>query len=263
MLLSEAGALLASLSWIVILLIVLGIAVAASGIFVYVARIILVVKYKKYNKIEIQAGLTCEQSARAFLDAHGLQNVEVRQCKGLYRWILGNHYDVKHKIIWLRKNIMGKTTVTALGVALQKVTLAIEDSKNSKDIKLRGWMQSMVVFAPAIFVPFVLVGVIIDLVAGSQLGLGTIATTALGLVFMIMALIFTILNLKIEVRANNKTVELLQNSNLMTPDEIEALKGVYKAYKIAYIADFLQALFETIRLLVKLFGLILKASIKK
>lgn len=263
MLLDEGAIFLASLSWIVILLIVLGVAVAGAGIFVYVARIVLVYKYKKYNKIQIQAGLNCEQSARAFLDAHGLQNVEIRQCKGLKRWLLGNHYDTKNKIIWLRKNIMGKSTITALGVALQKVTLAIEDAKGSKDVKIRGWMQSMIIFAPMIFVPFILVGVVVDWVFAQQLGVGTIATTAIALVFMIMALIFTLMTLKIEVRANNKTVELLQNSNLMSPDEIEALKGVYRAYKIAYIADFLQTLFETIRLFLKLLGLILKATAKK
>ena len=263
MLLDEGAAFLVSLSWVAVLLIVLGIGVIASAIFVFVARIILVVKYKKYNKLELQAGLSAEQSARAFLDAHGLANVEIRQCKGLKRHLLGNHYDAQHKIIWLRKNIFGQKTITAIGVALQKVTIAIEDAKGSKEVKTRSWMQNAIIFAPIVFIPLILIGVVVDLIFSQDLGVGTIVTTAVSLVFMIFALIMTIFNLKIEVKANNRTIELLQNSNLMTPDEIDALRGVFRAYKIAYIAEFLQTLFEVLRLIVKLFGLLLKVSMKK
>lgn len=263
MLLAEGAGVLMALSTALIVLIVAGVVVGLAGVFVTVSRIVLYFTYKKYNKVHLQAGLTCEQAARAFLDAHGLQNVRVEQIKGFGKWLIGNHYDPKAKVIYLRKDLMGKTTITALGVALQKVTIAIDDAKGDKAIQTRGWMQRTIILAPIVFIPLILIGVVLDMVFFKEAGVGTIATTAIAFLFVVVAFIFTILELKIEVRANNRTIELLQNSNLMTGDEIVALKKVFTAYKIAYIAQFLQTLFEMIRLFLKLMGMILKVTAKR
>ena len=59
-------------------LIVVGLVVAL------IVQIVLIVKYKKYNKTPLANGLTSQQTARSLLDANGLQNVEIKKYSGTF-----------------------------------------------------------------------------------------------------------------------------------------------------------------------------------
>ena len=54
-------------------LIVVGLVVAL------IVQIVLIVKYKKFNKTSLENGLSSQQTARAILDANGLQNVQIKK----------------------------------------------------------------------------------------------------------------------------------------------------------------------------------------
>ena len=87
---------------------------AISGLIVLgliaalITQIVLIVKYKQFNKTPLSSGLTSQQTARALLDANGLENVQIKKLGLLRRLLLfGNHYSVMKKTIFLRKNYFG------------------------------------------------------------------------------------------------------------------------------------------------------------
>ena len=86
---------------------------AISGLIVLgliaalITQIVLIVKYKQFNKTPLSSGLTSQQTARALLDANGLENVQIKKLGLLQRLLLfGNHYSVMKKTIFLRQNIL-------------------------------------------------------------------------------------------------------------------------------------------------------------
>ena len=235
------------------ILIVSGLIVVAL-VVALIVQIVLIVKYKSYNKTPLANGLTSQQTARSLLDSNGLQNVQIKKL-GFFRRILlfGNHYSVMKKTIYLRKNILNSSSVTAVGIATQKVCLAVQHKNKDKSFIFRYVLQILTLFTPLLFYGSIVLGLIVDLVTQFT-GIPTIIGLFVGIGFYILVFVLQIVNIKVEKRANEQTVAILQSAKIFNEQEITTLKELLKLYIVADIIVLVLSVLKIILQILKIFA---------
>lgn len=235
------------------IMIVSGIIVVAL-IVALIVQIILIFKYKKFNKTPLQNGLTSQQTARSLLDANGLENVQIKKL-GFFRRILlfGNHYSVMKKTIFLRKNILDSSSVTAVGIATQKACLAIQHKNKDKNFIFRYVLQILTLFTPLLFYLSIAIGLIIDIVTQFT-GIPTTIGLFVGIGFYLLVFVLQIINIKVEKKANEQAVEILRSSNIFTEQEIDRFKELLKLYIVADIMVLILSILKLILQILKIFA---------
>ena len=229
-------------------LIVVGLVVAL------IVQIVLIVKYKKFNKTSLENGLSSQQTARAILDANGLQNVQIKKL-GFFRRILlfGNHYSVMKKTIYLRKNILDASSVTAVGIAMQKVCLAIQHKNKDKSFLFRYILQILTLFTPLLFYGSIAIGLIIDLLTQFT-AIPTMIGLLVGIGFYFLTFVMQIFNIKVEKKANEQTVEILRSANIFNEQEITTLQSLLKLYIVADVIVLVLSILKLILQILKIFA---------
>ncbi len=237
---------------------------ALLGLFCIVAAIaeiwkwVLVARYTHYNKKQASAGLSGHEVAEKLLQGLNITDVTVAK-RGFFSGLFfGNSYSPFKKQIKLRKNIYDATSITAVAIATQKAALAKRDHDGDKKIKARSVFSTMGYFAPFAVLPLVLIGVVIDILASQGLGLATIILSCIAVVFYIASFVVLCLNIPIEKKANADAVEFMQKTNLVSAEELEDVKSLYKTYMTMYILDFITELLYILWRLVKLIAKIFK-----
>ncbi len=229
-------------------LIVVGLVVAL------IVQIVLIVKYKKFNKTPLENGLSSQQTARAILDANGLQNVQIKKL-GFFRRILlfGNHYSVMKKTIYLRKNILDASSVTAVGIAIQKVCLAVQHKNKDKSFLFRYVLQILTLFTPLLFYGSIAIGLIIDLVTQFT-GIPTMIGLLVGIGFYFLTFVLQIFNIKVEKKANEQAVEILRSANIFNEQEITTFQSLLKLYIVSDVIVLVLSILKLILQILKIFA---------
>ena len=229
-------------------LIVVGLVVAL------IVQIVLIVKYKKFNKTPLENGLSSQQTARAILDANGLQNVQIKKL-GFFRRILlfGNHYSVMKKTIYLRKNILDASSVTAVGIAIQKVCLAVQHKNKDKSFLFRYVLQILTLFTPLLFYGSIAIGLIIDLLTQFT-AIPTMIGLLVGIGFYFLTFVMQIFNIKVEKKANEQAVEILRSANIFNEQEITTLQSLLKLYIVSDVIVLVLSILKLILQILKIFA---------
>lgn len=237
--------------WLTAALIIVSALLGIVALGAFIARIVVFVKYQKYNRTETSVGHTAYSAARNLLDQNGMQDVEVKQL-GFFRALFyGNSYSARTKTIYLRRGIINKTSITAVGLACQKVGLAIQDKENNKAFKFRSAIAPVIVFAPVIVVPIILIGFLIDFLL-SLGGIAAIVAVVVGVLVYLVGFIFTILTIPVESRGNKLALELIEKTKFLNEEETYAIKEVFSVYIIAYVLEFVVALLQLIKFILQI-----------
>lgn len=228
--------------------------IAVALVVALIVQIVLIIKYKKFNKTPLANGLTSQQTARSLLDANGLQNIQIKKL-GFFRRILlfGNHYSVMMKTIYLRKNILNSSSVTAVGIAVQKACLAIQHKNKDKSFIFRYVLQILTLFTPLLFYGSVVIGLIIDFITNFT-GIPTIIGLFVGIGFYLLVFILQIINIKVEKKANEQAIAVLQTSNIFNEQEISTLKELFKLYIVADVILLVLSILKIILQILKIFA---------
>ncbi len=240
---------------IVILLIVVSVAIGVLAVMSLVTRLFLFFKYHQLNHMESATNLNATELARKVLDANGLTDVKVEKV-GFFRMLFfGNHYSVMKKTIFLRKNIVDKNSITALGISLQKVGLAIQHHNKAKGFKAKYVFTLMSYFSPVIFYFLVAVGLIIDFITSFAGFLGaplTFLFLIIGIVYYIVVLFALLFTIKVDKRANIMTMDMVRKANLLSEEDAKNLETLLNSYIWANIIDFVISILRIIQLFLKL-----------
>ncbi len=240
---------------LILILIIVSCAIGALALVSTIIRTIILFKYHMLNRRESSSNLTARELARKVLDANGLENVKVEK-PGFFRMLFfGNHYSIRKKTIYLRGNIIDKNTVTAIGMATQKVGYALQDKNHTKGFKTRYICSILSAFSPLIFYTLLGIGLIID-VCTSFKGLGsngsiTILSLVIGIIYYLTVFIALLFNIKVEKKANAMAMEMLSKSNLLEDKDLRDLSGLLNSYVIADIIDYVISILELIQLILK------------
>lgn len=210
--------------------------------------IVLWVKYHHLNKTKNSCGLTGEQVARKILDENGLKNIRVK-ATGSFIW--GNSYSHYFKKVRLRRFTYKKDSVTSLAMAAQKSSLAILDKEKDPLMKTRNKLIPLQFFGPIMFLPLVIIGIVADIVIAainntSPNYIFTFVAAGIGVFFYAIAFALTVVVLKVETKAQQKSIEILRKNNLATAKEIEDIKSLYKVYNLEYVNNMIIAFLELV-----------------
>ena len=235
-----------------LILLIVGVLVGAAVLFASFARTYVFTVYLSGNRKQASNGLTGEQAAQALLNQLDIKDVSVRKLGFFQAVLYGNHYNPRKKTIFLRRNILNKSTVTANALAVQKVGLVIQDRNNDKAFKIKAKLQPFIVLAPILFVPLVLVGVAIDIALTSNIGIFSVILGSSAFLFLLLSLIFTLVTIKAENKANKTAVEIIEQTNLLEDSEQKRVKRIYKAYLVSYVADFIMSVLYLLRYILRI-----------
>lgn len=224
--------------------ILLGIAVVVA----LIAQLVVIVGYWRGNRTQNSVGISGGEFARKLLDENGLQEVQVKRCTLLRTLLFGNHYSIARKTVFLRIMTINKTSVTSVAIAAQKVALAEQHRDGNKKMIVRGRLQGIGVFAPSLFLPLVIAGILMDLFVFKNLFM-TVIVLILGILFIVFAFVVTILNIPVEKSAMKRALEML--GAYLTAEEMTMVKKVYRSYLIEYVMQFIVALLRLIQLILK------------
>lgn len=226
-----------------IALMIVGILIVLVAIASGITAIWLTVKYFRFNRRENSLGMTGTELARQILDDNGLSHIKVKQTGSI---LFGNSYSHYFKKVRLRRLIRHEKSLTSIGLGAQKAALAILDKEGDPDMQKRIRLVPFMVFGPFAFIPLLAVGALLDFFVFSGSGVCTLALGVLGLLFYVYAIVLSALTLKTEKKAQQKAYELLEKSYSITPEELSALKELFRLYNIQYINDIILSSLELI-----------------
>lgn len=196
--------------------------------------------YNKYSDTGNARGLTAWEVSRNILDNAGLQNVTLERVQGN----LTDHYDSQNNILRLSDATYNSTSVAAIGVAAHEAGHAIQDQQNYLPLRLRSTLVPVANFGQGISFPLILAG----LFFGGQQSL-----INLGILFFSLTLVFQLVTLPVEFDASNRAIAILDDQQILAPEELEQSKKVLRAAALTYVAAAVASFLQVLRL-VLLFG---------
>lgn len=232
--------------------IVVSILLAIMVVVALVMRLIVVIRYFSANRKKVSSGRSCIDVAREALDKAGLQQVQIKKASFLRAWFIGNCYSITKDTIFLRRTIYGKSTLTATGLALQKVGVAKLVHDGDKKTILRNRMQILDLLGPFLFVPIIIGGALIDFFVFQEFGFVSILSIVVSALLLVAAFIVTLLNIPVEKKANDMALEMIKDNGICTEDEQKTIKKVLDTYIVAYILEFIVTVLRIIQLILEI-----------
>ena len=236
-----------AIAYLVVSALIVVMAIVALIMWIRVA-----VVYVKTNKEKSCSGKNCMQIAREALDKEGLSHIQVKKASLFRGWILGNCYSITKKTVFLRGSIAGKDSLTAVGLALQKVGIAKLCESGDKKARTRNILQIVGLFGPILFIPIMLIGALLDYLLFKNLGTFSFVSIACSLLIILAGFLTTLLNIPVERKANKMAMDMLDSCGIFEDEEKSQIKKVLDTYITAYICDFIISVLRIIQLVMEI-----------
>ena len=179
--------------------------------------------FSKYSRLGSMRGFTGAEVARKLLDLNGLTNVTIERVNGN----LTDHYDPSKRVVRLSESVYSSTSVAAVSVAAHETGHAVQHGTNYAPLKIRSAVFPVVSFSSQIAIPLAVIGFI----------------------FSLQSLVNLVITLPVECNASARALNMLDNTGVLSPDEIKASRKVLTAAALTYLAAALTAAANLLRLI--------------
>lgn len=206
--------------------------------------------FKKYSQVHSTRGITAEKAAEEILRINSLsgsfgndQTVSIERVAGT----LTDHYSPKEKVLRLSDAVYGNTSVAAIGVAAHECGHAIQDSKGFIPNKLRSVLVPLANIGSRLGPYIAIIGF---LIANNQTS-GTLGDTIalVGVGLFIFAVLFYLVTLPVELDASRRAIRILDQTDILTDEELGGAKKVLRAAAMTYVAAAVASVLTLLRLL--------------
>jgi len=191
--------------------------------------------FKKFSQYFSHGGMTGADVARQILDSSGLNNVKVEHIAGE----LSDHYDPKANVIRLSDTVYGSKSVAALGVAAHETGHAIQHSKRYMPIIIRNAFVPVASIGSHAAFPLAIIGLIFNFPM----------LVTFGIILFTAVVLFQIITLPVEFNASSRAIAILDQSVILSGEELNAAKKVLNAAAMTYVAAAAVSLANLLRLL--------------
>jgi Zn-dependent membrane protease YugP len=189
--------------------------------------------YNRFSNVEVARHLTAEEAARRILNAEYVQDVSFEQIGRR----LGDHYDPRKKVLGLSDP--GSRSIAAIGVAAHEAGHAIQHAKRYAPLALRSTIVPVASFGSQLALPLFLLGLFVQL---------PVLVTA-GIILFSVAVLFTLVTLPVEFDASRRAIHALEQSGMVTTEELGAARQVLSAAALTYVAAAAMAALQLVMLL--------------
>ncbi len=191
--------------------------------------------FSKYSQVQARTGVTADSVARNLLGLYGMANMPVNHVSGN----LTDHYDPRNRTLNLSDSVYGGRSIAAIGVAAHETGHAIQHLEAYSPLMFRNSIVPVVNIATSASTPLFFVGL---LMANSLL-------VNIGIMLFTAALIFHLVTLPVEINASSRALKLLEQTNTLTPTELDGAKKVLTAAAWTYIAAALTSALTLVRMI--------------
>jgi Zn-dependent membrane protease YugP len=189
-------------------------------------------KFEFYSKVHLRNGMSGAEIAQQMLNDNGIYDVRVISTPGR----LTDHYNPADKTVNLSEAVYNQRNAASAAVAAHEVGHAVQHAKAYSMLQLRSKLVPVLSVTSGMSQWLVIGGLILG--AASGIGAGYYIAVA-GLVFMLLATIFSFITLPVEYDASNRALAWLKNKNMLTPQEYsgaeDSLKWAARTYVVAAI----------------------------
>lgn len=200
--------------------------------------------FKRYSTQYSIRHITGADAAQRVLAAHGIRNVRIERVAGS----LTDHFDPKTNVIRLSNDVYDSTSTAAIGVACHETGHAVQYAVNYAPIKLRAAIIPITNFGSKIAMPLILLGIVL-----SYLGNFSYTLVYLGIACFGLSLVFQLVTLPVEFNASHRAIRAINESGILTQQELTGAKKTLKAAAMTYVAATAVSLAQLLRLIL-IFG---------
>ncbi|WP_122643458.1 zinc metallopeptidase [Luxibacter massiliensis] len=194
--------------------------------------------FRRYSQVRSHAGMTGREAAEKILRANGIYDVRVQHISGN----LTDHYDPRNKTLSLSDATYQSASVAAIGVAAHECGHAVQHHVGYAPLKIRGALVPVANFGSMAAWPLIIIGLLIN-------SNGAMILINLGILLFSAAVLFQIVTLPVEFNASSRAVQVLENTGMLYPEEIQATKKVLGAAALTYVASAASMILQLLRLL--------------
>ena len=191
--------------------------------------------FNKYSQVIARNNVTADSVARSLLGLYGMSGMPVNHIGGN----LTDHYDPRNKTLNLSDSVYGSRSIASIGVAAHEAGHAIQHLESYSPLIFRNSIVPVVNIATSASTPLFFVGL---LMSNSLL-------INIGIMLFTAALIFHLVTLPVEINASSRALKLLEQTNTLTPDELQGAKKVLTAAAWTYIAAALTSALTLVRMI--------------
>lgn len=203
--------------------------------------------FNKYSGVSNHNGYTGAQVAQMLLNIAGINDVSIEHISGN----LTDHYDPVHKVLRLSDNVYNSRSLAALGVAAHETGHAVQHDTGYIFLGIRSIIFPIASFSSKAAGPIIMIGFLMTAFTRSSIG-GIVLL--LGIVLFAGAVLFQIVTLPVEFNASSRAINMLEENNILSTDEIQPAKKVLSAAALTYVASAAVALASLLRYIVLFSG---------
>ncbi len=208
-----------------------------------VAQILIKKNFAKYSKVPARSGITADEASRRLLRDYGCGSVSVRPISGN----LTDNYNPSTDVLSLSQSVYGSSSIAALGVSAHECGHACQKHSGSFLLKLRSILVPITNIGSRLAVPVALIGLILEaIIGGVGYNFGSYVLFA-GIVLYSLTTIFALITLPVELNASSRAIRMLKDENMITADEVPAVRKVLTSAALTYVASLVVSFLYLIR----------------
>ena len=202
-----------------------------------VAQVMVKSAFNKQSKVLSSRGLTGAQAAARVLYHYGITDVRFETISGK----LSDHYDPKAKVIRLSQEVANGTNVAAIGVACHEAGHAAQHAQDYVPIKVRNAILPVCNIGSYIGLPIAILGYF----------LGFRPLISIGLILYGLIALFQLVTLPVELNASHRAMKVMEETNMLTDDELPGARKVLTAAAMTYVTALLVTLANLLRFVLR------------
>lgn len=189
--------------------------------------------YRKYSKVLAGCGLTGAQAALEILRRNGIDDVIVQYIGG----DLTDNFDPRSKAVNLSEATYNSTSVAAISVAAHECGHVMQHQEGYLPLRIRSSILPMASFGSKAGVPLIVLGLFLSFSPLVTVGIWVFS----------LAVLFQLVTLPVEFDASRRALLTLENSGLLSFEEIDGGRKVLKAAAMTYVASAAAAAVQLMR----------------
>ena len=190
--------------------------------------------YAEYSKVGTARGLAAEDVVRDLLSHQGVTSIAITPVSGS----LTDHFDPQTDTLRLSQGVYGSSSVAAVGIAAHEAGHALQKMENYPLLNLRTVAVPVVNIGSRLAWPIFFVGMLASFQPLMTAGIALFA----------LVVLFTLVTLPVELDASRRASLMLAGSGYFTTAELDGVRKVLNAAVLTYVASFISALMQLLRL---------------
>ena len=189
----------------------------------------------EYSRIPASRGPSGLQAANTILYHRGITNVTVEPGNGVGT----DHYNPSSKKVVLGQESYAQASVTAVAVAAHECGHAMQDAEGYAPLRIRTAIVPVTNIANYLSWPLILIGLLLSLPK----------LTTIGVIVFSAVVVFQLVTLPVEFNASSRAIRVIEETGLLTAEELPGAKKVLRAAAMTYVAALASSVMTLIRLL--------------